>query len=365
MLRRSLLRGLLKCKCVRCRRRHSLVRHRAVRPGRCGGAAARRCAMVVLNPEGPSAQARLLTAACRGVVRPVLRAAPITRATIPVGALAIDGLARLRPHPRGIEREQVTMPGFAMEIIRPAGAARAMRHGALLYLHGGGFAVCGLETHRPVAASLARRTGLPVVNVAYRQLPVRSITESIDDCLAAYRWLLRHGAEPDRIVFAGDSAGGYLTFATALRALECGLPAPAGLVGLSPLLDLDYAAKRDYVNVARDPYIPLSALAAVVRLGAEREGRLDPLLSPVNGALAHLPPVLLVAAEDEVLRFDAELMAARLDAAGVPNSVELWRGQVHAFMSIAPGLPESRAALGRVARFVRGRLADSQRARTA
>ncbi|SLI05541.1 lipase [Mycobacteroides abscessus subsp. abscessus] len=67
-------------------------------------------------------------------------------------------------------------------------------------------------------------------------------------------------------MFAGDSAGGYLTFATALRALECGLPAPAGLVGLSPLLDLDYAAKRDYVNVARDPYIPLSG-------GAPRRGR--------------------------------------------------------------------------------------------
>ncbi|MGV9819128.1 alpha/beta hydrolase [Nocardia xishanensis] len=320
---------------------------------------------VVMNPDGPSAAARLLLATCRGVVRPMLRAAPITRATIPFGAFAIDGLARLRPAPHGIDREQVRLGGFRMEIVRPSGAARAMRHGAVLYMHGGGFAVCGLETHRPVAASLARRIGLPVVNVDYRQLPAGSIGGSIEDCLTAYRWLLRHGADPARIVFAGDSAGGYLSFATALRAIEAGLPAPAGLIGLSPLLDLDYAAKRDYVNVARDPYIPLSALEAVVKLGAEIDGALDPLLSPVNGALAGLPPVLMIAAEDEVLRYDCELMARRLTAAGVPHAVELWRGQVHAFMSIAPNLPESRAALGRVARFVRTRFEQLEQARTA
>ncbi|UGT59421.1 alpha/beta hydrolase [Nocardia asteroides] len=319
----------------------------------------------VMNPRGPSPAARLLLATCSGVLRPVLRQLPINRHTIPVAAAAVDGLSRLRREPRGVEREQVRLRGFGLEILRPAGGSRALRHGAVLYLHGGGFAVCGLRTHRPIAASLARRTGLPVVNVDYRQLPGKSILQSVEDCLTAYRWLLGHGADPSRIVIAGDSAGGYLTFATALKALEEGLPAPAGLIGLSPLLDLDHVAKRGYVNVSRDAYIPLSALAAVVRLGAEIDGVLDPILSPVNGNLADLPPVLLVAAEDEVLRYDSELMAARLAAAGVPHSLELWRGQVHAFMSIFPSLPEGRAALGRVARFVRDRVEHQERARTA
>jgi acetyl esterase/lipase len=320
---------------------------------------------VVMNPKGPSAQSRLLLATCMGVVRPVLRTFPVTRTTIPLGAATVDGLARLRPRPHGIDREQVSLHGIRLEIIRPAGASRALRHGAVLYMHGGGFAICSTRSHRPIAASLARRTGLPVINVEYRQLPGTRITDSVRDCLAAYRWLLRHGADPGRIIFAGDSAGGYLTFATALLALESGLPSPAGLVGLSPLLDLDYGAKRDYVNVTRDPYIPLSALEAVVRIGAEIDGALDPSLSPVNAVLSALPPVLLIAAEDEVLRFDSELMAQRLTAAGVPNALELWRGQVHAFMSIAPGLPESRAALARVSRFVRARVEDDQQARTA
>ncbi|MGW0046173.1 alpha/beta hydrolase [Nocardia cyriacigeorgica] len=117
---------------------------------------------IVVNPGGPSAPGRIFEAAFRGVVRPVLRGFPINRMTLPVGAALIDGLAMLRPEPAGIDREQVSMTGFRMEIVRPAGAARALRHGAVLYFHGGGFAICGLRTHRPVAAGLARRTGLPV-----------------------------------------------------------------------------------------------------------------------------------------------------------------------------------------------------------
>ncbi|MBB5913623.1 acetyl esterase/lipase [Nocardia transvalensis] len=317
---------------------------------------------VVVNPDGGSLTSRALWLACRGLVRPVVRHFPITPLTMPAASAVVDALARLRPSPSGVEREQVWLKGFRMEILRPGGGRRSLRDGAVMYMHGGGFFLCGLDTHRPIAAALARRTGLPVLNVAYRQLPDTSIAGSVDDCLTAYRWLLRHGADPARIVFAGDSAGGFLTFATALRALAAGLPAPAGLVGLSPALDLNCAAKRDCPTAARDAYIPLSALEQMVRYGAFGP---DAEPSPVDGALAGLPPVLLIVGEDELLRYDCELMARRLTAAGVPNSLELWRGQVHAFASIVPNLPESRAALGRVTRFVRARIEAGSIARTA
>lgn len=317
---------------------------------------------IIVNSGRTSTSSRVLMGACVGFVGPLLRTVPINHATIPVGAMAVNLLSRLRPEPHGIEREGITMDGFKMEMVRPAGGSRALRHGAVLYMHGGGFAVGGLHSHRAIAAGIARRTGLAVLNVEYRQLP-GSISAAIDDCVLAYRWLLRHGADPARITFAGDSAGGYLTFASALRAREIGLPLPAALVGLSPLLDLDHVAKESYVNAGRDAYIPLKGLSAVVRLGCL--GALDPAMSPVNADLAGLPPVLLIAAEDEVLRYDCELMAHRLAAAGVPVTLELWRGQVHAFMSILPSMPESRAVLGRVAKFVRGALDSAQRARTA
>src|SRR5690606_18090327 len=103
-----------------------------------------RCAMaamkgpgVVVNPGGPSAPGLVMEAGLRGV----LRVLPINRVTIPVAATAIDALARLRPEPHGIDREQVVLGGFRLEIVRPAGAARTLRHGAVLYVHGGGFAV--------------------------------------------------------------------------------------------------------------------------------------------------------------------------------------------------------------------------------
>lgn len=330
----------------------------------------------VVNPAGAGLGSRALMLACRGVVGPVLRMWPITPLTIPLARTAFDTLARLRPGPNGVEMRQIRLDHFRMEIVRPRKPTPATRagldpNGIVMYLHGGGFIGCGLETHRPVVAALARRTGLPVVSVEYRQLPQTRISGSVQDCLTAYRWLLQHGADPNgsgpagRIVFAGDSAGGYLAFSTALRAIATGLPAPAGLVGLSPLLDLDYTAKRSYRNVTREAYIPLSGLARVVRYGAEIGGRLDPSLSPVNGSLAGLPPVLLVVGEDELLRYDCELMARRLSAAGVPNVLELWRGQVHAFTSILPDLPESRAALDRVARFVRDCMTFEQQTRTA
>ncbi|MBF6275830.1 MULTISPECIES: alpha/beta hydrolase [Nocardia] len=320
---------------------------------------------VVVNPDRASLHSQAVLFTCRGVVGPVIRRYPITPMTMPVARVLIDRLAALRPQVRGVEREQVRMSGFRMEIIRPAGARRSLRDGAVMYMHGGGFFLCGLDSHRPVAASLARRTGLPVVNVDYRQLPGTNIAGSVEDCLTAYRWLLRHGADPSRIVFAGDSAGGFLTFATALRAAQAGLPGPAGLVGLSPLLDLDYRVKGEYMNVGRDAYIPMAAVRQMVRYGAEAEQPLDPALSPVNGSLTGLPPALLIVGEDELLRCDSELMAHRLTAAGVPNSLELWRGQVHAFMSILPNMPESRAALARVARFVRARVEPEEAARTA
>ncbi|MGY2062845.1 alpha/beta hydrolase, partial [Nocardia gipuzkoensis] len=110
---------------------------------------------VVVNPDPLSLHSQALLLACRGVVGPVIRRYPIHPQTMPLARHVVDGLASLRPRPHGVEREQVRLAGFRMEIIRPAGAARALRHGVVMYMHGGGFFLCGLDSHRPVAASLA------------------------------------------------------------------------------------------------------------------------------------------------------------------------------------------------------------------
>ncbi|MBC2641431.1 MULTISPECIES: alpha/beta hydrolase [unclassified Rhodococcus (in: high G+C Gram-positive bacteria)] len=303
---------------------------------------------------GPSIESQVLYQACRWFLRPVVRMAPLNESAIRRAAL-LDMAAGFRPA-SGIRRQKVRLPGFDAEIVRAPGVSPDLGDGVVLYLHGGGFLCCGLNTHRPVVATIAKLTQLPVMHVGYRQLPDTNISGSVDDCLTAYKWLLENGARAGGTVFAGDSAGGFLVFATALKAREEGVDLPAGLVGLSPLLDLDCADKLVHANAARDVFAPVEALVTIGRLGGEVDGVLDPALSPVNGVLEGLPPSLLIAAEGEVLRSDSELMAHRLSAAGVPTTLQIWDGQVHAFPALWPGLPESRAVLRRIARFVATRM---------
>lgn len=310
---------------------------------------------VVDEHTGVSVRARLVYAAARVMVRPLLTHWPLTGWGIRPLAL-LETAANLLPNPCGVRIERVDFDGFVGEWVRPrptADTGTPGEPGVVLYFHGGAFVTCGVATHRYEVALIAQACGLPVLSVAYRQLPTVRLSGSVEDCVSVYRLLLAEGFDPSRIVLAGDSAGGHLAFATALAALAEGLPAPAGIVALSPWLDFDSTTKQAHPNAARDAYAPVGRLPELVRLlGAEIEAD-QPDPSPVNRDLAGLPPVLIVTAESEMLRCDAELMAERLAAADVPVTLQVWAGQVHAFPVLGNLLPESRAAIHDVATFVR------------
>jgi acetyl esterase/lipase len=300
---------------------------------------------VVDQRTGVSVQARLVSAAARLVVRPLLTYWPLTEwALFPLALL--DTAAGLLPAPRGVRYEKADLDGCTGEWVRPKNVSG---DGVLLYFHGGAFVTCGIATHRHAVARMAEACGMPALSVAYRQLPAVPLAGSVADCLAAYRHLLAEGYRPDRIVLAGDSAGGCLAFATALGAQAAGLPRPAAIVALSPWLDFDAAAKLAHPNADRDAYAPVRRLPALATL----LGATEPASSPVNGELAGLPPVLLITAESEMLRCDAELMAERLAAADVQVTLQIWSGQIHAFPVLGDLLPESTAAIHEIAEFVR------------
>jgi acetyl esterase/lipase len=257
----------------------------------------------------------------------------------------VNLVLKIVPRLRGTEFTRVRTATWRGEFVRTKGTANT--DGAILYLHGGAFVFCGLATHRRIVERLALRTGLPVLAVEYRQWPKGRLPESMADSADAARWLAAQGIDPETIVYIGDSAGGFLAFATALSTTA------AGVVGLSPWLDLDPTAKLAHRNVNKDVFIPAHRLPRLARLIAgDANGVVDPALSPVNGDLAKLPPVLIQCAQDEVLRVDAELMAQRLAGAGVRHTLQVWEGQVHAFPVLGHVLPESRAALDEVAAFV-------------
>ncbi|MGV0814551.1 alpha/beta hydrolase fold domain-containing protein [Mycolicibacterium boenickei] len=269
-------------------------------------------------------------------------------------------LQRLRPL-RGLQVSRVAFDGVTVETIRTVESAhRPLADGAILYLHGGGFVLGGLDTHLHVVIALARRTQLPVVHVEYRQHPHVTVDESVVDCVRAYRWLLDQGADPAKTVVAGDSAGGFLAFATVLAAQAEGIGAPAGVVGVSPLLELDCERRAGHPNFAADRMGVGHILPMVVGCVGPRTSD-GHTLSPVNGVLDRFPPSLIVAAESEALCCDAERMHEVLTGLGRSCTLKVWPGQLHAFPAFLPFLPESREARDCIVEFIQDCVGTSMR----
>ncbi len=169
-----------------------------------------------------------------------------------------------------------------------------------------------------------------------------------EDGLSGLRWLLRRGYDPEQIVIAGDSAGGYLAFMTALASAQLDLMKPAGIAAVSPFTDANPTAKLQHRNARRCAMFPSEALMAFTRYLLRARAA-----SPMDADLSLLPPVAIHASTDELLLPDAESMAQRLDAAGVRCDLHLREGQVHDFPLAADVLPEGRRAIRYVGEFVK------------
>ncbi|MER7544890.1 alpha/beta hydrolase [Actinomadura sp.] len=303
---------------------------------------------------GPAARAAARIA--RRLVRPLVARLPWTPVTLRLAPLIDLGAALLLP-PRGTKVTKVRNLGCGAEWVRGRGVPADSRR-AILYFHGGGFVACGLRTHRRMIARISQAAGMPVLSVAYRMPPRVPIRTTIDDCVAAYRWLLETRA-PGDIVIAGDSAGGYLAFMAPLHALRAGLPRPAGIAALSPFTDLDIAPKIAHANAPLDPFIPAPRMWDMVRTCFPDAEYTDPWLSPVHADLGGLPPTLIQAGSIEVIRADAELMAERLGAADVPCTLQIWEGQMHVFQIFADISREGLLAIKEIGAFARSATAGA------
>jgi acetyl esterase/lipase len=228
----------------------------------------------------------------------------------------------------------------------------------VLYLHGGAFLTCGAYSHGRLVSMLSRYADSPVLVPNYRKIPKHSISEAIDDCNDGYRWLRRNGYQPNQIVLAGDSAGGYLALALAQRLLECG-EQPAALAAMSPLLQLATQPKTTHPSIGSDAMFPPRAFDAfqglITRAAARRDakGHSDALYEPLDHIQPGLPPTLIHVSGCEVLLHDAQLAAQRLATAGVPVEVQVWPGQIHVFQIAAPMIPEATRSLRQIGRYIR------------
>jgi phosphinothricin tripeptide acetyl hydrolase len=258
------------------------------------------------------------------------------------------------PTPADVKVERVGAPVTPAEWLRPPSAEPGR---VVLYLHGGGYVIGSPRSHRHLAAAIASAAGTSALLLDYRLAPEHPYPAAVDDATAAYRWLLDQAIAPERIVIAGDSAGGGLTVATLLALREARVPLPAGGVCISPWVDLtcggaSYATKADADPIVRRAGVEQMAQAY---LGATPPR--TPLASPLFADLRGLPPLLIHVGSDEVLLDDAVQLAERARAAGVDASIEVYPRMIHVWHWFLPMLDEAQTAVDAIGRFVRARAA--------
>ena len=261
-----------------------------------------------------------------------------------LGALSVaEERARMRSgqtatsadYPIEIEPYQTT--ACTVYLLRPLGVGR--RAPIMFFVHGGGWTLGDLDTHMKLVCELAVRARCVVAFIDYPRAPEHVFPAPLEASITAFEEVLESsealGLDRNRFAIGGDSAGGNLTAALILSAIERKLPLPARQILLYPATDRNgstpsYHEFRDNPNLSQatmewfwDNYLPDKSLGA------------DPRVSPLHAsdkALAQFPPTLLVTCEYDVLRDEGEDFAARLIRAGVDVTAVRWLGSLHGFL---------------------------------
>lgn len=262
-------------------------------------------------------------------------------------------LSDLPPIP-GTRQEPVTAGGVPAEWTIADGMQPG---GTLLYLHGGGYFQGSIATHRRLVAALSLAAGVRGLSVGYRLAPEDPFPAAVDDAVAAYRWLVSEGGEtPERVIIAGDSAGGGLTFATLIALRDGGDRLPAGGFGISPWTDLAGTGESLQTRRDQDPMIDPSSIHQMARRYLPEGDVRQPLVSPLYGDLRGLPPLLIHVGGSEVLFDDAARMAQSAQKAGVEVEFAEWAEAFHVWHMMAGMLPESDEAVAAAGAWMAKRL---------
>jgi acetyl esterase/lipase len=234
----------------------------------------------------------------------------------------------------------------------------------LLYLHGGGYFGCSAETHRPITVAFARE-GFRVFAPDYRLAPENRFPAAVDDAVAVYRALLGEGHAPQKIVVAGDSAGGGLTLSLMLALRAAATPLPAAAAVFSPWTDLAATGDSIRSNARRCAMFHGPDIGPSARYYLGDTDPRNPLASPIYADLSGLPPLLIHVGADEVLRDDSTRLAERARAAGVSVELKIWPVVPHAWQLASGKIPEARQSLRESAAFLRAHAvpAESSKAR--
>ncbi|HYH60304.1 MAG TPA: alpha/beta hydrolase [Solirubrobacterales bacterium] len=264
-----------------------------------------------------------------------------------LGRALVEGLSFLDPMPKGVDVRHGSVAGSTARIIVPDGAPEAPR---VVWIHGGGFVLNSPRVYTTFVAYLARALGASVIMPTYRRAPEHPFPAAVEDSLAAYRSI---AADCGPLVLAGDSAGGNLALNIAIALRDAGDEPPAGLLLMSPWVDLSQSGESVRVNDGKDAILRASDVARKASSYAAGADFADSQISPLNAELSGLPPTLIQCGSDELFVSEGSELAARMETAKTPVELDVTDGMWHDFQTHAAMLPEAAAAVARMASWAK------------
>jgi acetyl esterase/lipase len=224
---------------------------------------------------------------------------------------------------------------------------------AVLYLHGGGYVIGSLDSHRHLAAEVGRACGARTLAVDYRLAPEHPFPAPVEDTVAAYRYLLESGLRSDRIALAGDSAGGGLVVGALLAIREAGLPLPACGWCLSPWVDMQALGESFTDRAVADPTVQKATILMMADWYLGGADPRHPHAAPLYGDLRGLPPLLIQVGSAETLLDDSLALARKAGIADVVAHLQIWPEMIHIWHLYFPILADGRCAIAAGGSFVR------------
>lgn len=293
--------------------------------------------------SGPVGELALAQEAVAGRLR------GIDPANFPALRQAYDAFAAKDPTPPVATESEIQLNGVRCLGLLPQGGSGDH---VIFWCHGGGFTMGSSRSHRGLAAQVAGHAMTGAIIPDYRLAPEHRHPAAVDDCVAAYLGVLGESMKASNIIIAGDSAGGALAIATLLRLKQQGTAMPAGLILLSPWVDLANRGWSHAANAKRDPLLTSNGLAMRAKEYFGGAGQLPILEADLSG----LPPAYIQAGQAEILMSDSTALAERLGAAGVPVTLEIWPDMFHVFQARYATLASGRQAVRRLGRWAAGHL---------
>ena len=250
--------------------------------------------------------------------------------------------------------EPVTANGVRAEWTSTPGDSRER---ALLWVHGGGYVIGSLDSHRHLVSEAGRAAGCWALALDYRLAPEHPFPAAVEDAVSGYRYLLSRGISPGRIAIAGDSAGGGLVVAAMLAVREAGLAQPACGWCISPWVDMEAIGETMSTKAEADPMVQRPGLLEMARLYLGGADSHSPLAAPIYADLKGLAPLLIQVGAAETLLDDALRLAKATGAADVRVDLQIWPEMVHVWHMFHPELKAGKRAIQAGGDYIRSVMA--------